>query len=127
MIISIYLAIKLAINRSRKENMSKIDFAKEKDYFIDILKTYSAAELSYVDDFRIKYKREVVSTILNLQLKDKIRISEDKIYIIDSNTENLRKTEKFIFQNIKDGKVVIDLIGYMKTYTGRSIRRWPNS
>ena len=116
MIISCYLAIRLAVSRSRKENMSKIDFVKEKDYFRDILKTYSAAELSYVDDFKIKKKREVVSTLLNLQLKNKIKIVDDKIHVLDSNPEGLRKTEKFILRSIKDGKVVIDLIGYMESY-----------
>ena len=49
----------VTIQRSRCENMSKADFSREKDYYRDILKIYTPAELSYIDDFKVKSEREI--------------------------------------------------------------------
>lgn len=115
-IINIYIGIKYAVHKSRKENMSKIDFSGSKNYYREILKNYSAAELSYIDDFKINPKREIVSTILNLKLKNKIEIEKDGIIILDNNEENLKKTEKFILRNIQNRKVKIDNSGYIESF-----------
>lgn len=112
----IYFTIKYTSKKARKENMSKIDFAREKDYYREILKEYSPAELSYIDDFKVEIPREIVATILNLKLKRKIEINKNEIKVIDSEIEGLRKTEKFVLQNIVDGKVQIDNSGYIESY-----------
>ena len=52
--------------------MSKIDFQKDKDYYRDILREYSVIELSYIDDFKLKKKRDVFATVLNLELKKRV-------------------------------------------------------
>lgn len=114
-----YLVIKFATKRARKDNMSKIDFSKDKEYYREILEKYTPAELSYIDDFKVDYKREIVSTIMNLELKRIIEIKNDKIEIINSNKENLRKTEKYILENIIDGKVKIGNSGYIELYAQR--------
>lgn len=111
-----YLVIKLASKRARKDNMSKIDFLNNKEYYREILEKYTPAELSYIDDFKVDYKREIVSTIMNLELKGIIEIKNDKIEIISSNNEKLRKTEKYILENIIDGKVKIGHSGYIELY-----------
>ncbi len=80
--------IKHSANKSRKENMNKIDFSRDKEYYRTILKTYSPAELSYIDDFKVNYKREIVSTILSLELKGKVKIENDGIMILNNNDEN---------------------------------------
>lgn len=38
--IAVYLSVRHAENKARKENMSKIDFSKEKEYYREILKKY---------------------------------------------------------------------------------------
>lgn len=97
--------IKKTIKSVRKESLSKIDFSKDKDYYRDILKNYSPAELSYVDDFEINIKREVVATLLKLELKKKIEIKENEILILDSNLIDLKKSEKYILSQVNNGKV----------------------
>lgn len=114
-----YFVIKLATKRARKDDMSKIDFSKDKEYYREILEKYTPAELSYIDDFKVDYKREIVSTIMNLELKRIIEIKNGKIEIINSNKENLRKTEKYILENIIDGKVKIGNSGYIELYAQR--------
>lgn len=114
-----YFVIKLATKRARKDDMSKIDFSKDKEYYREILEKYTPAELSYIDDFKVDYKREIVSTIMNLELKRIIEIKNGKIEIINSNKENLRKTEKYILKNIIDGKVKIGNSGYIELYAQR--------
>ena len=69
-----YVTIKLAINNERKEKLAPIDFSKEKGYYREILKTYTPAEISYIDDFKINTKREIVTTLLNLELKKRIKL-----------------------------------------------------
>lgn len=98
----------VTIQRSRCENMSKADFSREKDYYRDILKIYTPAELSYIDDFKVKSEREIMATILNLELKNKIKIENDEIIVIDNNEDDLKMTEKYIMKNIKDKKLYLD-------------------
>ena len=97
--------IKRTIKSAKKESLSKIDFSKDKDYYRDILKNYSPAELSYVDDFEINIKREVVATLLKLELKKKIEIKDNEIIILDSNLIDLKKSEKYILTQINNGRV----------------------
>ena len=111
-----YFAIKYSVNRARKENMSKIDFSRDKDYYREVLKEYSAVELSYIDDFIINPKRECVSTILNLKLKHKLKIEENGIVVLDNNEEGLKKTEKFILKNVQNGKVKINDSTYIESF-----------
>lgn len=115
-ILRLFFTIKIAANNARKENMSKIDFSKEKDYFRDILKNYSAAELSYIDDFKVNHRREIISTVLELQLKKKIKINNDSIELINSSEDGLRKTEKYVLNSFKDGKFYISNSGYIESY-----------
>lgn len=91
----------------RKYSLTEIDFVKTKDYFRDILDKYSIVELNYVDDFQIDLKKEIVATLLNLELKGKIKVNYNEIEIISNNDDDLKLTEKNIFNNIKDGKVII--------------------
>ena len=51
--------IKNAYNIVKNESMSKIDFVNTKEYYRDILKKYSIAELSYIDDFNIDYPKDI--------------------------------------------------------------------
>ena len=55
----------------RKKEPLKIDFLKEKDYYREIITQYSSLELSYIDDYKIDYKKDLVATLLSLQLKKK--------------------------------------------------------
>lgn len=91
----------------RKTSLTKTDFAKTKDYYRDILYKYSVIELNYVDDFQINLKKEIVATLLNLELKGKIKLNYNEIEIISNNDDDLKLTEKNVFNNIKDGKVII--------------------
>lgn len=92
-LIPIYIAYKLAIKKFNKERMSEIDF-KNDAYYRDIIKKMSPAILSYIDDFKLE-KKDVVATILLLEIKNKIRIT-NSIEIIDYNSEGLTEVEKYV-------------------------------
>lgn len=98
-------AVKSADKNVKEESMSKIDFVNSKEYYRDILKKYSPAELSYTDDFNIDYSKDIIATLLSLKLKKKITITNNFVNVIDFNDVGLRKTEKYILECIKDGKV----------------------
>lgn len=116
MLALIYITVKITAQKAVKENMSEIDFSKDKDYYREILKQYTPTELSYIDDFKVAIPREIVAIVLSLKLKNKIEITENEIKVIDSNVEDLRKTEKYVLQNIVDGKVKIGNSGYIESY-----------
>lgn len=96
----IYFGIKVGYKKYNKEKLEKIDFKNDK-YFRDIIPELSPAVLSYIDDFQLDEK-DIVATLLELQLKQKIDIN-NKIEIKDSSEENLTENEKYVFQNLKNG------------------------
>lgn len=109
-------SVKVADKEVKKESMSRIDFVNSKEYYRDILKKYSPAELSYIDDFNIDYPKDIVATLLSLVLKNKITIANNYITILDFDTVDLKKSEIYVLENIKDGKVKLknshDIIKY---------------
>lgn len=109
-IILIKWRIKSAKKVAKKEIMSKIDFSKDKGWYREIIKDYSPAELSYIDDFTINPINDIVATLLSLKLKKKIELKDNTIEILNSNNDGLKETEKFVLKNIQNGKVNIDSI-----------------
>lgn len=95
----IYFGIKAGYKKYNKEKLEKIDY-KNDTYFRDIIPELSPAVLSYIDDFQLEEK-DIVATLLGLQMKKKIEIS-NKIEIKDSNEEGLTENEKYVFQNLKN-------------------------
>lgn len=95
-IILFFLAIKFGIKKHRKDKLTDIDFGKYKDYYRDILKGYSPAVLSYIDNFELNSENDYVATLLSLKIKKFITIENDQINVIDKNTEKLSKNEKYI-------------------------------
>lgn len=116
--ILVYYANKRAKKKVIKESLSIIDFKNSKEYYRDILKNNSPIELSYVDNFEIDYLKDTIATLLNLKLKNKITIENNYINIINKDTKDLHKSEIYILDNIKDGKVTnldsYEILGYAK-------------
>lgn len=100
-----YAIIKLGARKAYRENLSKIDFSKDKAYYRDIILNYSPAELSYIDDLKNLEEKDVCATILSLKLKNKITIENNKINIIDNSTNNLKNSEIYILEHITKNKV----------------------
>ena len=108
--------IKRAIKKVKKENLSEIDFKQYEGYYREILNEYSPAELEYVDNLKCDETSSIIATLLKLELIGKIKVNKNSIEIIDSSTENLRKTEKYILESIEDGIVKVDCSGYIESY-----------
>lgn len=110
------LVVKITNKKVEKENLSEIDFKKYEGYYREILNEYSPAEIEYIDNLKCDETTAIVATLLKLELLGKIKINENNIEIIDSNTEDLRKTEKYILESINNGKVKIECSGYIESY-----------
>lgn len=98
----IYLYIKISRKNFKGEKLEKIDF-KNDSYYRDIITQYSPGVLSYIDDFTIGEK-DIVATIMSLELKNKIKIG-DEIEVIDATDENLDENEKYILNKITDRNI----------------------
>lgn len=97
-----YIGIKIAYRKFNKERLDKIDF-KNDHYYREIISEYSPAVLSYIDDFKLEEK-DVVATVMSLELKGKIKI-EDKIKVINNEEEDLEENEKYVLYHIKKDKL----------------------
>lgn len=102
----IYLSIKMSNKKFYKERLSRIDIKKYDGYFRDILKGYNPALLSYIDDFKIDFPKDIVAMLLNLKNKGIVDFDELNYKIIILNQkENLTEIEKLLLDSIVDGKV----------------------
>lgn len=105
--ILIFSVSKIGRKQVIRESLSEIDFKNNKEYYRDILKEHSPSELSYIDNFELNLKKEIVATLLSLELKNKIKISNNNITVINSDMSDLFETESYILTSIKNGKVII--------------------
>lgn len=105
-IIFLYVIFKLNIKNYKKEKLDENDIKEYQGYYREKLTEISVAELSYIDNFEIDYPNIIVATLLNLKLKNKIEFdkSKEKIEKMGDNS-GLSKNEKYILDNIKDGKL----------------------
>ena len=105
-IILIFIVIKIMRKREYKNQLSKIDYKNEGEYYRDILKGYSPFLLSYIDNFIFEGKRDIIATILNLQLKQVIKIENNTIIKLKEDN-NLEESEQYILDNVSNGKIKI--------------------
>lgn len=115
-VLGIIFLVKKNSNKVKKENLSEIDLKKYEGYYREILNKYTPAEIEYVDNLKCNETVSIVATLLKLELLGKIKINENNIEIIDTTTDNLRKTEKYILESIKDGIVKIECSSYIESY-----------
>ena len=82
------------------------DRKKEKElnegYYRDIIEKISPVELTYIDDYCIESEKDFIATVLELQLKKKVEITESAIKIINENVEDLTNHEKFVLKELKN-------------------------
>ena len=108
-LVIIFIAIKLASRSSYKKILDETDFEKNKNYYRDIIKDYSASELNYIDKFKLDKKQSYTAKLLELEKKKIIKIEKDKILKI-SNPDNIID-EKFV-DSIKNNKITMTLSEY---------------
>ena len=87
--------------------LSKVDFINSKEMYRDLLTKYSPVMLAYIDEMHYDYDISIVSGILSLKNKGFIEVEEDKINIVKFDFYNLGLPEKYIIENIRNGKVQI--------------------
>lgn len=77
------------------------------DYFREIINKYSIGELCFLDGYDIDYPKDAIAILLKLKLKKVINIIDNKIVINNYNI-NLKESEKYIVNSIKDGKIILE-------------------
>ncbi len=92
----------VAIKKFYKEK-SDITDKKTAGYYRDVLTKYSIGELGYIKDFNVG-DAELAATLLLLQLKSKISIT-DRIIVKDKNTDDLSISEAYVLENIVNGSM----------------------
>ena len=72
----------IGTKKAKKETINDINFSKKELYYRDVVRQYSPATLSYIDNFELNYK-DIIASLLNLQLKNYINIADNKIEILN--------------------------------------------
>lgn len=90
-----YFFYKLYIINYVKEKVNYKNFYKKKIYYRNIIDDYSPSVLSYIDDFRLVYPKDIVATLLNLKRKKKI----DNFNLDIKNTNNIKCDD---YKNVDD-------------------------
>lgn len=85
--------------------LSTADFVNDKQLYRDILNNYSPVLLAYIDKMRFDYDISIVSGLLSLKNKGFIETCEHKLNIIKYDFFNLNMPERYIIENIRNGKV----------------------
>lgn len=85
--------------------LSKVDFVNNKQLYREIIKKYSPVLLAYIDKMRFDYDISVVAGLLSLKNKGYIETYEDKLEIIKYDFFNLNMPERYLIENIRNGKV----------------------
>lgn len=101
-IIAIYIGSKIARKNHEKEKLD-INDLKYDNYYRDIIKQYSPASLSYIDDFHLD-KKDLVATLMSLELKSKITIDET-IKIVNVDEIGLEENEKYVLNSLKNDRL----------------------
>lgn len=85
----------------------KVNFKTDKDYYRDIIKEHSLIELSYIDNYKIDCKKDLVAVLLSLKLKRKINITKTGIEVINDTVIDLKETEVHILKHIRNNQLYI--------------------
>lgn len=96
-----FVATKIALRKVTRECMSINDFNRDKDYYMDLIDSYSPFVISYIDSFDIKLKRDDILILLKLELKNVIRIDDDNIIVLNDDA-NLTRRESLVLKRIKN-------------------------
>ena len=72
----------------------------DEGYYRDIIKQLTPVELSYIDDYNIELKKDIMATLLELQLKKKIQFVDGKIVALDKTEDNLTLHEKYVLKKL---------------------------
>lgn len=72
----------------------------DEGYYRDIIKQLTPVELSYIDDYNIELKKDIMATLLELQLKKKIQFVDREIVVLDKTEDNLTLHEKYVLKKL---------------------------
>ena len=93
---------------SRREKLSSSDFKKNHEYYRYIIKNYSPALLSYIDNFKLDLPRDIIGTIMILENKGYLKVEEGIFVNTNMEIYKLSKMEKYILKNISSGNLTIN-------------------
>lgn len=96
----ICLAIRNAIKKKILQN-TKFESIEGYEYFRENLGNISPSTISLIMDLKLEYKKDIVATIMKLNMNKNIEFYEDKIILKNSNTESLNKSEIEILKKIQ--------------------------
>ena len=105
----IYLGGVVAIKQFYNEKTDITDKKNDK-YYRNQLQEQSVAVLGYIKDFSTD-TNDLTATILSLQLKNKLKIENKKITVINNNIEGLDNNEIYVLESL-DKNIPIDLVSF---------------
>lgn len=95
-----YIKISISAKKIDKENGANKNIF---EYYRERISKYSPAELNYIyNRGNKKYSDILISTLLNLSLKEYIEVNDKKIIILKENFDELSQNEKYILNYMRN-------------------------
>ena len=82
------------------------------EYRREMLNEASCVELTFLDDNNVELKKDIVATLLELNLKKKIKIVNGRIIVLDGDTANLSNHEKYVLKKLIQSDKILVVNGY---------------
>lgn len=104
-LLAIYIPFRISRIKVIRKN-KRYEVIENIEYFREVFKNISPAEISLIADLEIEDKKDISATILKLNSMGVIEFKDDKIFINENiNTANLKKSEKALTILLEDGKL----------------------
>ncbi len=100
--IALYIGFRFAYKKHYLDKLDITDFNTD-GYYRDIIKEYSPAVLSYIEDFKLSDK-DVIATLMALEIKGKIKIG-NTIEVVNTNFDLLESNEQYVLEELIKGQL----------------------
>lgn len=103
--VTLYLLAKKSVDIEKELKNKKYTSREKIIYYRDKLNGISPTTISLMQNIKVEEEKDLIATLLKLQLMGNIAISGNEIIITSDDTSKLLPSEEILFEELKTGKL----------------------
>lgn len=103
--VTLYLFVRKSVDIEKELKNKKYTSRQKVIYYRDKLNGISPTTISLMQNIKIEEEKDLIATLLKLQLMGNIVISGNEIIITSDDTSKLLASEEILFEELKTGKL----------------------
>lgn len=103
--VTLYLLAKKSVDIEKELKNKKYTSREKIIYYRDKLNGISSTTISLMQNIKVEEEKDLIATLLKLQLMGNIVISGNEIIITSDDTSKLLPSEEILFEELKTGKL----------------------